>query len=243
MKSGIRISGVKYSNVASMSPVLEQAVQNAVQTSLYQVRDIWKDMAKSRLHSAKNEYLDALGDDSITITDGGLSGKIKLTSSIAKLLEEGTPPYDLKDGFRKSSKVKVTKTGDWYLDVPIRYGTPNSTTQSSNLPYGIYNVMKKTEKWGRYAGDGFKWSPVQSATTGYQYSTSVYGGLTKVPMNSAGRNLNTYLVWRRVSANSNAGAWIHPGFQGAHILDSIKSQARAITRKNIEDAIHEAFDV
>jgi hypothetical protein len=203
----ITVSSGDYSKVSNIMPCLEQTIQSAVIDSLEIVRQKWIEEAKAKLRTGRAEYIAGLGEDSIQISSDGLSGSVVLTGDFAKKLEQGTPPYDLKEIFARSNKVKHGKNGGWYIDIPMRQGTPNSVNFSSKIAPGVYTRAKKLPEWGRM---GNTINNVQTSWAGYRHKNDVSSGLTKIPYQQGSRSLNTYMVWRRVSENSDPSSWMHP---------------------------------
>lgn len=229
----VKINTDDYDLVSSMSPVLKQTVQAAVADSLVEIQKQWENLAKSKLKSSKDAYINGL---SISLSKDALSGSVRLEGNFPLKLELGSEPYDLKPLFESSPKVKHSaKTGDWYMNVPMRQGTPNSNVLSSKLPSSIYNKAKKLPNWGRLKVNS---APEQS-WTGYTYTTSKYNDLTKIAIYSSKRSM--YMIWRRVSPKSDPLAWIHPGLQGVHLAKEIKPNINSIVTTKVRDYIQEVF--
>lgn len=237
-KFSVNINADSYARIGSMAKTLDNTVKTAIADSLSQIQSQWVNLANERLTSGKEAYVASLtSPDAIEISPDGYSGKIVITDSFPKKLEAGSAPFDLKSGFANSDKVKTSKSGDWYLDVPIRHGTPNSTNLSSVLPSGIYNRMKKLPAWGTL--------DTSSLNANY-YSPEVLknlNGLKKIPIEGGKRNLNAYMTWRRVSANSNSDSWIHPGFEGIELSREIQPIAREIFERTVKEYINDVFSV
>lgn len=231
----IKIDANSFDLIASMSPVLNNAVKQAVSDSLEIIRDEWSSRAKEKLNTTAEDYISGLN---ISLDRDGFSGTIRLEGSFQEKLELGSIPYDLKPSFANSDLVKISKkTGDWYLDIPFRHGTPNSKTTYSRLPYRIYNHAKKLPNLGRLSVD----EPPATSWIGYQHTTSIYNDLKKINIKSGKRSI--YMTWRRVSKNSDPLSWFHPGFAGVNILEEIKPFSAKILEETVSNYIHDAFEI
>ena len=153
------------------------------------------------------------------------------------MLEEGASAFDIKEGFKKSSKVKYTiakynksgkkirNGGDWYLTIPFRIGVPGTLGQagfSGEMPQEVYNVMRK--KAGRLTlgeipspYDQKKKREAIQATANtpyyaeYTHKNSLYEGMVKKTAQYGKTTQNTYGTFRRAGANSDPLSWIHRG--------------------------------
>lgn len=219
---------------------LTETCVNAVTAAIYAN---WEALAKQRLHSAAPEYLQNL----IRVDKGKFEKQIILTGVLPNMIEQGASPFDMKEGFKKSSKVKYTipvynkkgqqvnKGGDWYLTIPFRIGTPGALGQagfSGVMPSAVYNVMRK-----RAAGKGLTASEIPepyqvprsrqaildekgSMLYGeYQHKSSIYEGLTKRRAQYGKTAQNTYGTFRRAGANSDPLSWINKGITAYRLAE------------------------
>jgi len=161
------------------------------------------------------------------------------------MIEQGASPFDIKEGFKKSTKVKYTISvynkngnqikpgGDWYLTIPFRVGTPGTSGQSgfsSEMPQEVYNVMSKMN-----SDEGLPVSSIPSPYevpksrdailnesgqilfNQYEHRNSIYEGLTKKTAQYGKTTQNSYVSFRRVGANSDPLSWIHKGFKAYNL--------------------------
>ena len=162
---------------------------------------------------------------------------------MVKMLEEGASPFDMKAGMLASPKVKVGKNGKKYLTVPFRISTPSAIAESDvfsgSMPTEIYNIVKSkplvvaTSGGGsRSVGISLKEIPQQFQvkktraaivdTKGnelfkaYQHKSSTYQGIYK--QQDPATKQNSYRSFRRVSENSDADAFIHPGIERYNLI-------------------------
>jgi len=232
-KLQIKLNTDSLNKIADMSPALDRAITSALADTLVQIESQWESLARSNLRSGKAAYIDGL---SIQMKDA-YSGSVVLQGDFPLKLEKGSPPYDLKALFAQSSKLKFSKSGGWYINIPLRQGTPNSMNMSSKLTNTVYTQAKKLAPWGVLRTDQGR----TESWNGYQYSTSTYDYLTKTRAQQGSKTLNAYMIWRRVSDKSSPDAWIHPGFKGVHLADQISSYADMLLDTTAKDYINKVF--
>lgn len=193
--------------------------------------------AEAVLHQTRDRYISNI----LLIDSGRLESQVVLDYSkdkIVKMIEEGASAFDMKEGFSKSSKVKFNKSGGWYLTIPFRWSTPGAIGESGvfngQMPSDIYKIIKSKQTTIPVAGGGTRSSGLplseipsqfaipktRAATTAisdgaakvfdeYTHKNSLFEGMVK--QNDGVTRQNTYHSFRRVSENSEEGAWIHPG--------------------------------
>ena len=118
--------------------------------------------------------------------------------------------FDLKPYFQRSSKVKTSKDGGWYLRVPIghtamqfrsAYGT-KAWNQISHVQFGTtVNPDVNMERLKRVLSNS---GGLNINSLGYQWKS---GGITRVPSSNGG-NRGSYIQFRTVSNRSNPNSWI-----------------------------------
>ena len=160
------------------------------------------------------------------------------------MIEQGASPFDIKEGFKKSSKVKYTIAkyskkgkqiaagGAWYLTIPFRIGVPGTLGQagfSGQMPDEVYQVMRK--KGGGVLSvheipspydipksrAAIAAGPNNPYYAQYTHKNSIYEGMTKRTAQYAKTSQNTYGTFRRAGANSDPLSWIHKGFSPYNI--------------------------
>lgn len=219
---------------------LTETCVNAVTAAIYAN---WEALAKQKLHSTLPEYVQNL----IRVDKGRFEKQIMLTGVLPNMIEQGATAFDMKEGFKKSQKVKYTipvynkkgkevyKGGDWYLTIPFRIGVPGTLGQAGftgQMPQEIYNLMRK-----RGAGKGLTLSEIPepynvprsraaieaTPTTPYygeyQHKNSIYEGLTKRKAQYSKTSQNTYGTFRRAGANSDPLSWINKGIKAYHLAE------------------------
>lgn len=232
----IDLSGLQsqFGLAADTIDMLTETCVNAVTAAVYAN---WEALAKQRLNSTLPEYTQHL----IKVDKGRFAKQIVLTGVLPNMIEQGASAFDMKEGFKKSRKVKYTipvynkkgkqvyKGGDWYLTIPFRIGTPGTLGQAGftgEMPQEIYDIMRK-----RAAGKGLTASELPSPYdvpqsreaivneqgqllyAAYQHRNSIYEGLTKRKAQYGNASQNTYGTFRRAGANSDPMSWIHKGIK------------------------------
>lgn len=193
----------------------------------------WERIVSQDLNQTKDEYLKAIGVDYID----DFSAVIKLDgrkSGLALKLEEGADPWDIKEDLKLGTKIKTTKDGGWYVDVPFRFATSealgSSPVFSATMPAAIQRIVKKQSpaplKQGQipaqYSKPGYRreiTKPVNIPR--YDHKVSVYEGLRRI---QTGQKSGKYMNYRRVSENSDDNSWIHPGLFARKFMDKTLNQ-------------------
>ncbi|MFA5634227.1 MAG: hypothetical protein WC973_03695 [Candidatus Dojkabacteria bacterium] len=191
----------------------------------------WYNEAGNSLKQTKREYQRGLyvekpSPDSIIV---GLVGWLP------NAIEQGLQPYDMKEGFAKSSKRKLIfrKNGvGWYLTIPFRHGTPGIVAESGIfsgiMPKQVYNVARKVLRNGSSLMDsqlpaefqikGIRPEVVNTITNqvfkAYQHKSSIYQGMVKSNKEHHGQ----YVTFRRVSDQSDPDSWVHSGFTAYNLM-------------------------
>lgn len=236
----IDLSGLKKQFGLSSANVnlLTEICVNEVTAAIYAN---WVAEAKKNLKSTLPEYLQNLHK----IDKGRFAKQIVLTGVLPLMVERGASAFDMKEGFKKSTKVKFTvpvynkkgvllKQASWYLTVPFRIGVPGTIGQAGftgDMPQEIYDLVLNQSSGEQLPASSIP-SPYdipksraeitvpQSASVlfaEYQHKNSIYDGLGKRTGVYANSTQNTYGTFRRVGENSDPLSWIHRGIQ-AHNL-------------------------
>jgi hypothetical protein len=238
----IDLSGLQ--NQFGLSPksidMLTETCVNAVTAAIYAN---WQAIAKQKLNSTLPEYTQNI----IKVDKGRFAKQLVLTGILPNMIEQGASAFDMKEGFKKSGKVKYTipvynkkgkqvyKGGDWYLTIPFRIGTPGTLGQAGftgEMPQEIYDIMRK-----RASGQGLTVREIPSpyevpqsraaieATPNnpyyaeYTHKNSIYEGLTKRSAQYGKTSQNTYGTFRRAGANSDPMSWINKGIKAYNLAE------------------------
>lgn len=215
--------------------VLDQLTETCVNAVTAVIYANWEALAKQRLKSTLPEYVQNI----IKVDKGRFSKQIVLTGILPNMIEQGASAFDIKEGFKKSPKVRhtiakygkkgkvISPGGAWYLTIPFRIGVPGTLGQagfSGAMPTEVYNIMRK-----RSSGLGLNKAEIPSpydlpltraaipATpnnpyyAAYTHKNSIYEGMTKRTAQYAKTSQNTYGTFRRAGENSDPLSWIHKG--------------------------------
>ncbi len=217
------------------------AVSEALTMEIYRN---WMEAAKKQLNSTRNNYIRGL---ILKSEDNGVN-TITLVGQLNNMLENGCPPFDMKEAFMESAKVHITEKGGWYLTIPFRMATPGAIGEneafSGVMPQEIYDIVKNqvptitSQNTGKvFGGESLKKGNIPTpydipktresvivSSTGrkfeeYKNKTSIYEGMVREQKTYEGATQSTYNTFRRVSNNSDPNAWIHKGIKQYNLAD------------------------
>ena len=214
-----------------VAPQVVSAIQSAITTSLAVIKDKWQSEAQAKLNSTRPLYLMGLDFNSVIYPYGGdaFSGAVELQGKFPNMLESGFPAFDMKTGFKKSSKVKQTKSG-WYLTIPIRHSTPNSFMYGTPMTKDVYNQAKKLKHGESLSIKGGQ----ETSWNGYVHKSSKYDGLTRIVKDYGKTKQSQYFTFRRVSNNSDPMSWYHPGYIGVKLAKQLTPFAESTFTYNLD---------
>lgn len=232
MSSGINIhvNLDQFSLNDALSPQIVSAVEASIATSLALIRDRWQTEAQQRLRSTLTDYLLGLNFGSIQQPyDSPLTGAVVLLGDLPNAIERGWGAFDMKIGFGKSSKIKHSQDGGWYLTIPFRHTTPGSSgTFGTPMTKDIYGVAKQLSPYGSGTRNTSMVVPGagDKSWTGYVHKSNKNSGMVRIVKSYQKARQSQYMTFRRVSDKSDPASWMHPGYHGAHIADKLESYAR-----------------
>lgn len=237
--------------------VSDLIVANGVDAVTQEIYRNWRLGASNELTSTRNDYINGLQ----VIQNSQYAQTIKLNGVLNNMVEEGIDAFDMKEGYRKSPKVKwsprTDKNGNvtlhWYLTIPFRHGVPTTIGDNSAfsgiMPKSIHNIMKQqpANTGLSKAGIPSPYDVPQSRAQihipstkvdipEYKHKSSIYEGLTKKTGAYGNTSQNTYVSFRRVSENSDDNSWIHKGIKPHKLLD------KAIAETDIEMIVENSVD-
>ena len=222
---------------------LDQLTEVCVTKVAAAVTAKWEALAKTELKSTAPEYVQNI----INVDKGRFAKYVVLTGVLPNMLEQGASAFDLKEGFKKSSKVrytipvyKTTKSGSqiqvsggqWYLTIPFRIGTPGTLGQagfSGAMPDSVYSAMIKSFNRSLQVDEipspydvPRSRAAIQATANNpyygeYTHKTSIYAGMSKRTAQYEKTSQNTYGTFRRAGENSDPLSWIHKGLEARHI--------------------------
>lgn len=228
-------------------------VQAAVQAVTNAIYYNWVNSAKQALHSTRNGYINGL----IIASTGEFSRSITLTGKLNNMIEKGAAPWDMKEVFSKSAKVKYSQKGDWYLTIPFRHATPNALGENSafngaQLPTAIHDIVKEfiggQSLPKKSIPSPFDIPKSRAAISipekkinfpEYTHKSSPFAGVTKNEGAYSNITQNSYVSFRRVGKNSDSNSWINSGIQAHNLLDAAisKTDIRTITDNTVDEIL------
>ena len=135
---------------------LDRLTETCVKAVTAAIYANWEALAKKKLKSTREEYIQNI----IHVDKRRFNKQIILTGVVPNMVEQGASAFDIKEGFRKSPKVRYTipvygkkgnmlrSGGDWYLTIPFRIGVPGTLGQAGftgQMPQEVYDIMRKRE--------------------------------------------------------------------------------------------------
>jgi hypothetical protein len=191
------------------------------------------------------------------------TGEVFTLSPHGRIVESGIKPFDMKAGLLSSAKAKTGKDGKRYITITFRHNTPGSEATAQAMPERIYADAKNL-MYSRKNGMIRKWWTGQNYTWGDRLGKSADGQQTKLT-NQGGRGYrgsqgdsytwttgrysgmvkmgktrhSQYLTFRRVSENSPASAFQHPGVEPRPIREAVVQS----TQKEVIELIRSGFEL
>lgn len=222
---------------------LDQLTETCVKAVTAVIYANWEALAKKKLKSTREEYIQNI----IHVDKGRFNKQIILTGVVPNMVEQGASAFDIKEGFRKSPKVRYTipvygkkgnmlrSGGDWYLTIPFRIGVPGTLGQAGftgQMPQEVYDIMRKRGNRIALRADeipapynipqsraAIQATPQNPYYAQYTHKSSIYDGLTKRTAQYGKTAQNTYGTFRRAGANSDPLSWIHKGISAYRLAD------------------------
>lgn len=163
---------------------------------------------------------------------------VVLTGWLANAVETGWAGGDLKPFLLAGRNARVGKDGKRYNTVPYRHGTPGSSGRSfqamgavhqshgmsrsdaEQMAKQVYKKARQLTATTSHPDTGTTWGgrldaglapTLTNRTSGYEHKTDIFAGMVRKEKTYARATQNQYTTFRRVSDNSDPGAWVHPG--------------------------------
>ena len=215
------------------APVIVEATQSALQATLAAIMDRWQTEAKEKLRSTAADYLMGLDASSkvYPYQEDPLSGAVILRGEMPNAVESGYSAFDIKVGFAKSERKHQKKKGKgWFMHIPMRHGTPGSFNYGTSMPTNIYKEAKKLKQRDSLVVEGGQ----RVSWTGYQHKNNIYDGLTRILKQYSKATQAKYTTFRTVSDTSDPKSWMHPGYKGVKIAESLERYAYETFKYNLE---------
>ena len=225
MKNKIEISvkGSFFEGLEVSQEEIDSITNSVIEEVTFSFQNKIRENVNNTLHSTKNIYLQHL--KSSRVKDGEVVVSLDLSNPLVKAIEEGGKPFDMKEGFLKSSKAKISKDGKRYMTIPFRHKTPNSKVDVK-MPNSIYRIAKSQNIEDTNRGIKLSELPkefqIKSVNSqGYEHKAPIYEGIVKTMGSSEGRS--QYFSFRRVSENSDPKSWMNKGISARNIFDKTLS--------------------
>lgn len=196
----------------------------------------WMDETRV-LGSSRQQYQRSI----LVVDEGPFRGSVILANALPNMIEKGISAFDMKDGFKLSSKVKYNADGKWYLTIPFRWSAPDSLGESEvfagKLPLEVHAIVSKQEanipiaSGHRSVGISIEELPARFAQVNkrkeifgnegetrfkeYVHKSSIYEKIHKITDSKTGQN--SYMSFRRVGENSDPMAFIHSGITARNL--------------------------
>lgn len=247
-----------------------QNIEKALATASHYVRETWQQTVMGAITlpgvpelrvnvNLRKIYADSivLGEQ-VNIPDAGFCrAYIVALKEVARDLEFGKGPWDMKPGLLKGPKSRVSKKGTRYNIVPFRHAVPGGTRNTAVgrvMPRDIYKQAralkasleaKNRTKWGgKLTGTENKYGPGKNPTTGYQHKSGKYEGMVRIEKTYEKAKQSKYITFRVVSQKSDAKSWWHPGYPAYHIIEGVKQHCQPHVNEIIKEAaVADLFDL
>ena len=233
-----------------------QNTKAAVAEAAAYVQDIWQQTVMGAVQvpgarpltcniGLRQLYAGSITLDSMIVGQGNVARRVVALKQIARDLEDGKGPWDMKPMLLNGPKARVSKKGTKYNIIPFRHGTSDNYSPNSNfppMPKDIYQQAREL-KASVKQGNAIKWggrlpaigSPGQNATTGYQHKHDIYEGMVRIEKTHAKATSSKYLTFRVVSSKSDPMSWWHPGYEAHHIAQGVADFCRPAVTEMVRD--------
>lgn len=221
------------------------------------VAEQWRKEASNVLHQTRENYVNSI----YVGTEGRFIGVIRLIGTLNNMLESGATAFDMKVSFSRSSKKQKKKNGKgWYLTIPYQFATSQalgeSTIFSGKLPVQVQQAIRAKpfvkDQRGYERTEPLKLDeipeqfqvkqthriqiPESGGFKEYQHKHSIYEGVMRIKNPVTKNTSSSYISFRRVSDESDANAWLHPGFRPLNLADT------ALRSANVPVLVSRAID-
>lgn len=222
---------------------LDEAMKNtfnqAVGSIAKSAQAEWIRLGQTRLNHRSEIYVTGLRQAEsfkANMQSGSVVYEVSLVGDQANAFEDGMEPFDMKasrPGWLGGAKAKQAKDGSSYVVIPFSHSTGKDfsyTGKAAGVTPDLKSQLRDAVK--KYALDKALTSApgeigVRTIPAGADVHTYLQG-LQKTEYaqpSAAGKGytrtgqLNTFRV---MSEKSPASSWIHPGIEGAHLLQEVE---------------------
>ena len=187
----------------------------------------------------------------------GISRNVIAIKSIARDLEYGKNPWDMKPMLLHGPKARISKAGGArYNIIPFRHGIPTKNPDANfrPMPKDVYKqarqlkatfakhsmeggaYQKTLKHGGKLLGTEDKHPAARNPTSNYEHKAGIYEGMSRVANRYGKKTQSKYMTFRVVSENSDPRSWYHPGYEPHNIARAVSDYCRA----DVEAILREA---
>lgn len=199
---------------------LRVELQDAIKSMSKMVYNEGLNLAQQRLQTTRQDYIRNFNYENL-----GNNMYIIYLNNEVNYLEDGFSSFDMKPGFLNGPKAKVTPKGTRYNTIPFTHHPYSETElkpEQMQLRQNLRDVIK-SHNLGRIIKDGAG-KPLQGVVarlSGKDLAQNLQG-LVKIQKTYEKKTESYYMTFRRVSDNTDASKWIHPGYKGANIFPDLE---------------------
>lgn len=245
---------------AKLRPAVERATKAAMPRVAALVIDHVSIEADKKLQTTAGQFKAAFQQPgAVTLTDTGVA--IAFTDPFALALEKGFQAFDIKAKMLAKAR-KFTKGGSPYVDVPFQHaavGESRMQALPAEVRFAMNTAVARAQTEARKAGatreevatqtvrlprktPGRKFTRTlmfgsSAVETSVEHKRGIHDDLLRTAVMGSKRAISSYKTIRRISANSAATSWWHPGFKGVGVFVTIIPRLR----REIEAIIRDAY--
>jgi len=197
----------------------------------------WKEEAKRELSSSLKQYIEGI----IEKDEGMMSASVSLIGDLNNKVENGAPPYDMKEDLLSGDNARYSYESGRYNTVKFKHGVPGTLKENSSniMTKEVYKQAKQLKEGKRLQSSKQPITKIiKEPGTGrlitYMHKYPIEHNMQKEKDHVTAQN--TYSTYRRVSDSSDPASWIHPGFQARNLAD------KALSKFNIERELPDIFN-
>lgn len=202
---------------------MNEALAATMASGAAKVGEMLAKIANDHLHSTASLYTDALPG---SISAMATRIVIKL-DGVAKDIEKGYPSRDMKPQLLASPNAKTSVKGVRYVDIPFQHSLKSLPSAIKAKVQASVKTERVAARWeGRSERSSLRVTGRMSPTDA-KHTTSIHSEMLRSKVAGGKSALQTI---RRVSSNSDAQAWHHPGYTGLHALRQLKNFPKLVLR-------------
>jgi hypothetical protein len=190
----------------------------------------WEEIVDHNLKGTRQAYKSGMHVEKIDEFNLVFTLEGKGESKLGLMIEAGASPWDMKNYFRQSTKTKKKADGGWFLTIPFKIATSEAIADSSvfagKMPKPIENIIQKqdTPLTSSQIPQELRMKDVRaeipSFAPAYEHKSYNYEGL----VHTTKPGHEGYIMFRRVSDESDPNSWMHRGFQPHNFMEKALEQ-------------------